>query len=87
MPRFENSGQLVTAFTATSGSQPTRFDLCSTCVELATTDSVVDGVISFGFENQLKENEPCGSHLAEVDEEMILDSCELCFSTLTQSDI
>lgn len=87
MPRFENSGQLVTAFTATSGLQPTRFDLCSTCVELATTDGVVDGVVDLGFANELKKNEPCGSHLAEVDELMEDEKCEICFSNLTDNDI
>jgi hypothetical protein len=87
MPRFKNDGQLVRAFVKTSGESATRFDLCATCIELATTDGVIDGVVDMGFENDLKKNEPCGTHLVEVDEDMEDEKCEICFSRLTIADI
>lgn len=87
MPRFKNAGQMVSAYEQSSNEPATRFDVCAICIELATTHGVIDGVIDMGFENQLKANEPCGSHLAEVDEDMEEDKCEICFSQLTNADI
>lgn len=87
MARFKNDGQVVRAFVEISGDSASRFDLCATCTELAKTDGVIDGVIDLGFANELKKNEPCGSHLTEVDEEMEDEKCEICFSELTDNDI